>query len=135
MTMDLTGLARRGLLIGLAGFMLAGGMLAGGGAQAKEHKPDLADAVAGAWSGDVISDSQGSSRQNVTLTLTRVGPNTVRIDSDYPRLPVITVVLEKAMSAIVNRTGDTAFAFDTLKGHLDVSFHNEVSWAGERAGR
>jgi hypothetical protein len=42
------------------------------------------------------------------------------------------VPLQKAMSAIVNRTGDTAFVWKS--GHLDVSFHNEVSWAGERAG-
>jgi hypothetical protein len=102
-------------------------------AQAKaqaERKPDLADAVAGAYHGDVISDSQGSSRADVSLTLTRVGPNEVSILSDYPRLPVVTVQLERAMSQIVNRGGASAFVYDA--GKLDVSFNNEVSWSGHR---
>ena len=94
------------------------------------RKPDLADAVAGSYHGDVISDSQGSSRADVTLTLTRVGPNTVSISSDYDRLPVISVRLERAMSQIVNRDGHSPFSFDA--GKLDVSFHNEVSWSGHR---
>lgn len=122
---------RREMIAGLIMAATVGGLAHA----AKPHKPDLADALAGSWSGDVISDSQGSGRPGVTLTLTRVGPNTVRIDSDYPRLPVITVPLEKAMSSIVNRTGDTAFAFDGRSGKLDVSFHNQVSWSGRKAGQ
>ena len=94
------------------------------------RKPDLADAVAGAYHGDVISDSQGSGRQDVSLTLTRVGPNTVGISSDYSRLPAVTVRLERAMSQIVNRGGTTAFVYNG--GKLDVSFNNEVSWSGRR---
>lgn len=100
------------------------------GAGAKQRKPDLADAVAGDYHGDVISDSQGSGHDDVSLTLTRVGPNEVSISSDYPRLPVVTVRLERAMSQIVNRGGDTAFVYNA--GKLDVSFHNEVSWSGHR---
>ncbi|WP_298190588.1 hypothetical protein [Novosphingobium sp.] len=96
------------------------------------RKPDLADMMAGTWHGDVISDSQGSSRSDVTLTLIRTGPNQVRITSDYPRLPVVTVTIERAMQMVVNANGDTAFAYDTTKQppKLDVSFHNEVSWSG-----
>jgi len=101
----------------------------GGAAQAK-RKPDLADALAGQYHGDVISDSQGSSHENVSLTLTRVGPNEVSISSDYARLPVVTVRLERAMSQIVNRGGTTAFVYNG--GKLDVSFNNEVSWSGSR---
>ncbi len=112
---------------------LALGLLTASTADAAAHRrPDLGDAVQGSWGGDVISDSQGSSRSDVTLTLTRVGANRVRIDSDYPRLPVVTVSLSRAMSTIVNRSGDTAFAFNTQSGRLDVSFHNEVSWSGQR---
>lgn len=96
------------------------------------RKPDLADMMAGTWHGDVISDSQGSSRSDVTLTLIRTGPNQVRITSDYPRLPVVTVTIERAMQMVVNANGDTAFAYDPTKQppQLDVSFHNEVSWSG-----
>jgi hypothetical protein len=95
-----------------------------------ERKPDLADAVAGAYHGDVVSDSQGSSREGVSLTLTRVGPNEVSISSDYSRLPVTAVRLERALSQIVNRGGSTSFVYNA--GKLDVSFNNEVSWSGHR---
>jgi hypothetical protein len=95
-----------------------------------QHKPDLADAVGGVYHGDVTSDSQGSSRENVTLTLTRVGPDEVSISSDYPRLPVVTVRLERAMSQIVNRGGSTPVVYNA--GKLDVSFNDEVSWSGHR---
>lgn len=95
-----------------------------------ERKPDLADAVAGTYVGDVISDSKGSSRSNVTLTVTRTGPNTVQVSSDYPRLPVITVPLTTAMNTIQQAKGDSVFLYDRGKRSLDVSFLNEVSWSG-----
>ena len=119
---------RRKLLFVLSALMLASPALA----TPPPHKPDAADAVAGSYFGNVISDSRGSSRSDVTLTLTRVGPNKVAIASDYPRLPAVTVDVERAMNAIVQRTGDTAFVYDIAKKHLDVSFHNEVSWSGDR---
>ena len=95
-----------------------------------QRKPDLADAVAGQYHGDVVSDSQGSSHPDVSLTLTRVGPNMIRISSDYSRLPVIEVRLQAAMSQIVNRGGGSPFVYN--RGKLDVSFNNEVSWSGHR---
>ncbi|HET6970239.1 MAG TPA: hypothetical protein VFH92_03855 [Phenylobacterium sp.] len=119
--------SRRAALAGLAA-----GLLASAAGAAPERKPDLADAVAGSYAGDVISDSQGSSKSGVTLIITRAGPNTVKITSDYPRLPVVGVQLTAAMSSIVQKDGDTAFAFDRKTGRLDVSFHNEVSWSGQR---
>ncbi len=75
--------ARRAALLG------AMAMLAAGAAQAqtKERKPDLADAVAGTYHGDVISDSKGSSRSNVTLTVTRTGPNADPRDEHPPAGP------------------------------------------------
>jgi hypothetical protein len=98
------------------------------------RKPDLADAVEGAYFGDVISDSQGSSKNDVTITVRRVGRNLVEITSDYPRLPVVSVHLTSAMGRILNASGDTTFLYDRSKSppHLDVSFHQEVSWSGER---
>lgn len=97
-----------------------------------QHKPDLADAVAGTYHGDVISDSKGSSRSDVTVTVTRTGPNTVSVTSDYPRLPQITVPLTAAMSTIQQARGDSVFLYDRGKKSLDVSFLNEVSWSGVR---
>ena len=99
-----------------------------------ERKPDLGDAAAGTYYGDVISDSKGSSRSGVTLTVTRVGKNLVSVTSDYPRLPQVTVPLEKAMDKILAASGDTTFLLDPSKSPpgLDVSFHNEVSWSGAK---
>jgi hypothetical protein len=99
-----------------------------------KRKPDLADAAEGTYEGDVISDSKGSSQSGVTLTVQRIDKNRVRITSDYPRLPVVEVPLTLAMGKILQARGDTVFLLDRSKSpvHLDVSFHNEVSWSGQR---
>ena len=107
-------------------------LLAGAAHAQPQRKPDLADAVAGTYAGDVISDSKGSSRSGVTLTVTRTGPNTVSVTSDYPRLPTITVPLTTAMNTIQQARGDSVFLYDRGKQQLDVSFLNEVSWSGTR---
>lgn len=103
-------------------------------AESAARKPDLADAVAGEYFGDVISDSKGSSRNDVALTVTKVGKNRVRVTSDYARLPTVEVTLEKAMDKIMNAGGSTVFLFDGERNppKLDVSFLNEVSWSGEK---
>jgi hypothetical protein len=95
-------------------------------------KPDLADVAEGLYHGDVISDSKGSSQSNVTVTVTRIGKNTVRVNSDYSRLPVVEVPLTQAMGKILNASGSTAFVLDRSKipVGLDISFLNEVSWSG-----
>jgi len=96
------------------------------------HAPDLGDVAQGRYVGDVISDSRGSSRSHVTVTVTRIGINLVRITSDYPRLPIVDVPLTSAMDKIVQAQGDTVFLLDRAQrpARLDVSFLNEVSWAG-----
>ena len=100
----------------------------------KKRKPDLGDVAQGTYHGDVISDSQGSSQSDVTLTVTRVGLNRVQVTSDYSRLPTITVALTRAMDKIVQASGDSVFLLDPAKSPtgLDVSFHNEVSWSGAK---
>jgi len=99
-----------------------------------KHKPDLADIVEGVYFGDVISDSSGSSQDAVTLTISRISENLVKIKSDYPRLPEIQVPLTKAMNTIVQSSGNSAFALDLSKSpnQLSVSFNNEVSWSGSK---
>ena len=110
---------------------LAGMMTLPAAAQ-PQRKPDLADAVAGTYAGDVISDSKGSSREGVTLTVTRSGPNTVTVTSNYPRLPTITVPLQSVMNTIQQSRGDSVFLYDRGKQQLDVSFLMEVSWSGTK---
>ena len=98
------------------------------------RKPDLADMLVGRWAGDVISDSKGSSRSNVTLIIERIGPNIVTIRSDYARLPVITVPIERVMQIVMQRSGNSVFLYDPTRTppKLDVSFNHEVSWSGSR---
>jgi hypothetical protein len=99
-----------------------------------KRKPDLADVAQGTYFGDVISDSQGSSQSDVTVTVTRIGKNRVRITSDYAKLPTVEVPLTQAMDKILNASGTTTFFLDRSKSpaRLDVSFFNEVSWAGTK---
>jgi hypothetical protein len=97
-----------------------------------QRKPDLGDAAEGVYFGDVISDSKGSGKSGVTLTVTRIARNQIQVTSDYPRLPVVDVVLTRAMGKILQARGDSVFLLDPAKAHLDVSFLNEVSWSGSR---
>jgi len=123
---------RRALAAGLAILVLP--MAAQAQSAPAKRKPDLGDAAQGVYSGDVISDSKGSSQSGVTLTVTRVGPNLVKVTSDYERLPEITVPLTRAMGKILQARGESVFLLDPSKDPpgLDVSFHNEVSWSGSK---
>ena len=109
---------------------------AGAAAEEKppKRKPDLGDSAEGTYEGDVISDSKGSSQSGVTLTVTRIGKNLVRVESDYPRLPVIEVPLTLAMGKILQARGNSVFLLDRAHSppKLDVSFNSEVSWSGFR---
>ena len=73
---------------------------------------DLADAVAGTYHGDVISDARGSSRSDVTITVTKIGPNLVEVSSDYARIPTVRIPLTRAMSAILSDSTDYTFLID-----------------------
>jgi len=97
------------------------------------RKADLADRVAGTYKGDVASDARGSSRNNVTITVTRTGPNRVEIRSDYPRIPTVTIPLEKAMDAILAASGPYVFLLDTVRSpdRLDLTI-DDASWSGTR---
>ena len=99
-----------------------------------KRKPDLGDVAEGHYAGDVISDSKGSGRSGVTLTVTRIGVNRVHVASDYPRLPEVDVTLSRAMDKIVQTRGNNVFLYDPAKHpvRLDVSFNNEVSWSGTK---
>ncbi|MDR7271012.1 hypothetical protein J2X20_003670 [Pelomonas saccharophila] len=126
------GLRRSEVLHIAAAALLAPWALRAGAAEEARRKPDLGDAAEGSYAGDVISDSKGSSRSDVTLTVTRIGRNLVRITSDYPRLPVVEVPLTGVMGKILQARGDSVFLLDRSQSpaKLDVSFLNEVSWSG-----
>lgn len=97
------------------------------------READLADRVAGTYKGDIISDARGSSRSGVTITVTRTGPNKVEIKSSHPRIPTVTIPLEKAMDAILATSGPYVFLLDTVRSpdKLDLSI-DDASWSGNR---
>ena len=86
-----------------------------------QRKPDLADAVAGVYEGDVISDARGSSQSGVTITVRRTGKNLVEVTSDYPRIPTVSIPLTQAMSAIVAARGTAVFLIDRSKDPRELS--------------
>jgi hypothetical protein len=117
----------------LALLLPAGTALAEQPKAAPARKADLADRVAGTYKGDVISDARGSSRGDVTITVTRTGPNKVEIKSSYPRIPTVTIPLEKAMDAILAASGPSVFLLDTVRSpdRLDLTI-DDASWSGTR---
>ena len=121
------------LTASLALLLPAGAALAETPKAAPAHKPDLADRVAGIYKGDIISDARGSSKDGVTITVTRTGPNKVEIKSDYPRIPTVTIPLEKAMDAILAASGPYVFLLDTVRSpdRLDLTI-DDASWSGTR---
>jgi hypothetical protein len=104
-------------------------------AAARKPVVDLADAVVGTYDGDVISDSRGSSRSGVTITVTKAGPGTVVVSSSYKRLPTFTVRLTRAMQTIQQANGDNVFLIDQAKSpwSLDVTVDG-ASWSGTKRG-
>jgi hypothetical protein len=95
---------------------------------------DLADAVVGTYAGDVIADSQGSSRSNVVVTLQKIGPNAVRVTSPYSRIGTLEVELTQAGQQIVNATGNTPFAVNlaATPAKLLLNPQNELAYSGTK---
>jgi hypothetical protein len=100
---------------------------------AKPFRPDLADQAAGSFFGDVISDARGSSRSGVRITVTKIGPNKVKVAADYKRLPPFTATLTRAMHTIQNSDGAAVFLLDLSKSPqgLDLTV-DDASWSGTR---
>lgn len=103
---------------------------------ARKARIDLADTAAGVYLGDVMSDARGSSQSDVTISVDKVGPNTVRVTSDYERLPEFTTRLTRAMQTIQN-TGNTpdlqVFLLDLSKNPRSLMITvDDASWAGRK---
>lgn len=108
--------------------------------RASPLQPDLADIAAGLYHGDVISDARGSSHGDVTISVDKTGPGTVRVTSDYDRLPEFTTRLTRAMNTIQNTGQNTGNPPDLQVFLLDLSKNprtlmvtvDDASWAGRK---
>jgi hypothetical protein len=118
----------------IAGAVLAAAILPA--ATAAAPPADLAELAQGTYRGDVVSDARGSSRSDVAITVTRSGPNTVSVSSDYPRLPPRSFKLTRAMSTIQNVGGTEVFLLDLSRSpyRLDLTIY-DASWSGDMLPR
>lgn len=124
-----TGLAAAALLGAMAG--PASAQRAGGAVKAA--RADLADMARGSYFGDIVSDARGSSRSGVRITVTRTGPNQVRVTSDQPRLPAFTARLGRAMDTLQNVGGEALFLLDLSKSPRTLMVTvDDASWAGSK---
>ena len=95
---------------------------------------ELADVASGVYYGEVTSDSKGSSRSDVTVTVSRLSPRRVRITSDYERLGTVEVELTRVGEGIQDVGADTSFHLD-LTNHPPALFyspHGDVAYNGRK---
>lgn len=95
---------------------------------------ELADLVAGRYFGNVIADSRGPSRSDITVTITKLDPRTVRVTSDYPRLGSTDIPLTRNGNSILNAGGDTPFIVDLGQQPPTLTFDpgSSVAYRGTR---
>jgi hypothetical protein len=95
---------------------------------------DLADLVTGTYYGAVISDSKGSSRSDVTVTITKINKRRVRIASDYERLGTVEADLTRVGNTIQSADGKVGLLLEMEKNlpHLSYNPNGEVAYDGQK---
>jgi TIR domain len=93
---------------------------------------ELATLVGGTFNGEVISDSKGSSRSDISVTIDRIDGNNVRVTSDYQRIGTVEIALTRTGNKIVNSGGDTPFLVDLDHNPLTLAVdpHGEIAYRG-----
>jgi hypothetical protein len=94
----------------------------------------LADLIVGTYSGDVISDAHGSSRSGVLITVTRLGPDRVRIHSDYTRVGTTDITLQRVDQQVLADGGDSSLIVYLDRQPPAILFNPrlELAYAGTR---
>jgi len=93
-----------------------------------------AELAASVYYGDVISDGKGGSMSDVTVTVTHVGPRKVRITSDYPRLGVVEIELDRVGNTIQGAGASALFLLELEKNppRMNYNPNGEVAYVGQR---
>ena len=96
---------------------------------------ELSDLVAGVYHGDVVSDAKGGSVSDVTLTVTKLSSRKVRVASDYQRLGVVDIELNRVGNTIQNISGRSLLLLDMEKDPPSLSFNpdGDVAYVGHRS--
>jgi hypothetical protein len=94
----------------------------------------LAELVVGTYHGNVVSDSKGSSRSDVTVTIARVNDRRVRITSDYGRLGTVEVDLTRAGNTIQGSGGGPSLLLELEKNppRLSSNPDGDVAYDGQK---
>ncbi len=110
---------------------------ASGTAAAESGRPaaaDLAPLIVGSYTGDIISDSRGSSRTGVSVSVTRIDTNRVRLTSSDRGLGSVDIAIERIDEQVISSGGDTPLRVN-LQEHplrLDYTPHNEIAFSGTK---
>lgn len=98
---------------------------------------DLAGLAAGTYHGDVVSDARGSSRSDVTVTVIRVSHREVRITSDYRRLGVVEIELDRVGQTIQGFGASAVFLLELEKDPPQLHYNpdGEVAYFGQRRSK
>jgi hypothetical protein len=92
---------------------------------------DLASLVVGHYEGDVLSDSKGSSRRHVPLSITQVDGVTVRVSSSEPRIGTLDIRIYRYENRILADGGDSSFIVDLDRRPPVLLFnpHGELAYS------
>ena len=92
----------------------------------------LSTLAAGTYFGRVTSDSQGPSRSNITVILTPLGDNAVRLTSPYARIETLDIELTRIGDKLYHSGGDTVLILDLTvePPQLAVNPHNSLAYVG-----
>lgn len=97
---------------------------------------DLADKIAGRYAGDIIAASAGSSRSGVTVTVSRIDAEHVRVTGSDARMKPVELSISRLSSGSNHVYGDggslpTVFAIDLGKWPYSLSFNPDGTVAFE----
>jgi hypothetical protein len=100
----------------------------------KPAESDLAALIAGTYSGDVVSDSLGSSRRGITVTVMQLGTNKVRVTSPYERIGTVEIEVHRIGSQVFNTGGDSVLIVELGKNPptLSLTPRGELAFNGVR---
>jgi hypothetical protein len=91
--------------------------------------PSLADQVVGRYYGDVIADSTGPSRSDVSVTVTKLERLKVRVTSDYAKIGSHDIELTRVGDSVTNLAGETLFTVDTSKRPHTIGLNPRMALA------
>ncbi|MGK2957263.1 MAG: hypothetical protein ACSLFB_02410 [Acidimicrobiales bacterium] len=82
----------------------------------------------------MISDSKGSSRSDIAVTVVKIDRLKVRVASDYQRIGTVEIALTRTGNQIINAGGATPFMVDLDHNPVTLLLNprNEVAYSGNR---